>query len=376
MIYLDWNATAPPHGQALQAWQRIQEQSWGNPSSIHAAGQAARHYWDDARARIARAMGAKPSQLVITGSGSEASNLAIHASLQQQAPGLLVASHIDHSSILRPLAAQGAHRLHLLSVDQEGRIDADALRQVCNSDTRLVCLQWANNELGTLQDVPHLSAIVRECAPQAVILCDACQGAGKMEIQCAAIDVDFIAISGHKFGAPKGVGALLCRRPGPLAPLIHGGQQQQDRRSGTEDVAAAMAMAVALEHNLAQHLSEAPRQAKLLSDAFAAIHRELPQARWLGRQAPRLNNTMNLACPGIEADALMMRLDLEDIAVSRGSACMASRREPSHVIRSLGLDPAIASAAIRISIGHSTTAQEMEIFASTYVRIVRDMLGE
>lgn len=375
MIYLDWNATAPPQAQALQAWQRMQEQAWGNPSSIHAAGQAARHYWDDARARIARALGAKASQVVITGSGSEANNLAIHASVHQQPAGTLVAAAIDHSSILRPLAAQTAHQLQTLSVDGCGRIDQESLQRTCTSETRLVCLQWANNELGTLQDLPQLSALVRQHAPDARILCDACQGAGKTTIDLAALDVDFLSISGHKFGAPKGVGVLLSRRPGPIPPLIHGGQQQQDRRSGTEDVAAAVALAYALEASLEQHAAEDTRQRALLEHTFASIRQALPQARWLGQEAPRLSNTINLACPGIEADALMMRLDLEDIAVSRGSACMASRREPSHVIRALGLDAATAASAIRISIGRSTSAEDLATFSAAYTRIVSDMLA-
>jgi len=375
-IYLDWNATTPPRAKALEAWLRIQQTDWGNASSIHEMGQSARHHWDAARASVGRDLGCRASSVVFTGSGSEANNLAIHASLHGVAAGGIVAAAIDHSSILRPLLAQTAagHHQQLVAVDGQGLIDQGALVEVLDGATRLVCLQFANNELGTQQDIPALVALVRKHAPQALIHCDACQGAGKVAIAAADLGVDFLSISGHKFGAPKGLGVLLCLRPGPVSPLIHGGQQQQDRRSGSEDVAGAVALASALAAATAELSSEGPRQRQLLEATYSSIKAALPELRWLGQGAPRLANTLSLAHPGLRSDPLVMRLDMAGVAVSRGSACMAARKEPSHVIRALGLREDLAASVIRISIGHSTSATEMEAFAEQYLKIAQQML--
>lgn len=372
-IYLDWNATAPPNPQAMAVWMKAQQEYWGNPSSIHSYGQAARHHWDAARATVGRIMGCRASSVVFTGSGTEANNLAIHAALNGQESGQVIAAAIDHSSILRPLAAAHQQRLITLCVDHAARIDAQHLAQVLGPDTRLVCLQLANNETGTIQDVAALAAMVRERAEQAHIHVDACQGAGKIPIVVSDLGVDTVSMAGHKLGAPKGTGALLCLKAGPLAPLLHGGQQQSDRRSGTEDVAGALALASALASAADRMGEECARQQALLEDTFAVIVKALPAARWLAHDAQRLPNTLSLGCAGLRADPLLMRLDLAGICVSRGSACMAARREPSHVIQAMGLEPALAASVIRLSIGSSTTVADCQRFAETYIDLARQM---
>jgi cysteine desulfurase len=379
-IYLDWNATAPLSPAARAAWLAAQDQAWGNPGSVHDLGQRARHQLDQAKATCARLLGCRSNELVVTSGGTEANALAIHAAVagEHSTHASILASAIDHSSVLRNAEARG--RLLSLPVDQQGRLAPQtltaALAEIApQSSPLLVCLQFANNELGTRQDVPSLVSAVRTAAPQARVLLDCAQGAGKAAIDLHVLDVDFASVAGHKFGAPKGVGLLYVRGGIRVPALIAGGRQQQDRRSGTEDAAALSALAAALSEALAHHEEEDVRQRMLLESAFARIGAALPQARWLARTAERLPNTMSLAHPGVANEALVMRLDLAGIAVSTGAACMAARGEPSHVIAALGVDAALVRGAIRVSIGTATTADELDAFVAAYVREVRALAG-
>ena len=354
MVYLDWNATAPLREVARNAWLAAYDSAWANPSSIHGLGQQSRCLLDDAKRKIGHIIGAKPHEIVFTSGGTEANALAI-----AQVRGKISVSAIDHSSILR-----NAPQAELLSVDGNGRVRLTGLA----SDSVLVAFQFANNELGTMQDVPTLVADIRAQAPQAQILLDACQGAGKAPLHLNNLGVDYASIAGHKFGAPKGCGVLYVRSGLRLTPLFRGGRQQQDRRSGTEDAAQAAAFAAALSESHAQHAHEAERQRELLTSCFALIQTHLPAARWLAREVPRLANTMSLAHPGALNDTLVQRLDLRGFAVSVGSACMAGKGEPSHVIAALGLPRDLARSVIRVSIGHLTTAAELMAFAEAYVQ--------
>jgi cysteine desulfurase len=206
------------------------------------------------------------------------------------------------------------------------------------------------------------------------VLLDCCQGTGKRAYDLDALGVHFASVAGHKFGAPKGVGALYVRNGVALAPLIPGGRQQQDRRSGTEDAAAACALAAALRESLAHAEREDARQRALLDGLWQRLSRALPDCRWLARGAERLANTMNLAHPGCVADHLVMRLDLAGFSVSIGAACMAARGQPSHVIAALGLAPEFARSAVRVSIGPGTTEEDVLGFGEVYVREVRALI--
>lgn len=369
-IYLDWNATAPLSPAARAAWLEAQDEAWGNPGSVHAFGQRARHRLDEARAAIAAALGCRAHELVLTSGGSEANATAIRAALAV-GPGEVAASAIDHSSVLRNAAATPGATLRPLAVDADGRLDPATVRAALGPATRLLCLQLANNELGVLQDLPALIAAARAVAPGAAVLLDAAQGAGKRPLDLRALGVDYASVAGHKFGAPKGIGLLYVRQGAPLPPLIAGGRQQQDRRSGTEDAALAAALAAALRERLAGWQEEEVRQRGLLAACFARIAADLPACRWLAHGAPRLANTMDLVHPGAGGAALVTRLDLAGFAVSTGAACMAARGEPSHVVAALGLDPGLARSAVRVSIGPATTGDEVEAFASAYVAAVR-----
>ncbi len=351
-VYLDWNATAPLRAAAKSAWLAAQDDAWANPSSVHEPGQRARFILDEAKRTCARLLGAKAHELVITSGGTEANALAL-----SQVSGPIAVCAADHSSLLR-----GAPAAQRLAVDGRGQLQLADLAP----DTALVAFQVANNETGIRQDVPALVAAIRVRAPQALILMDACQGAGKTALDLGGLGIDLASIAGHKFGAPKGVGLLYARNGVRVTPLLRGGRQQQDRRSGTEDAALVSALAAALQEAVGELPTEEPRQRDLLIGCFATIHKALPAARWIGVDAPRLANTLSLGHPGISNEILVQRLDLRGFAVSIGAACMAGRGEPSHVIAALGIDPALARSVIRVSIGQRTKAAELAAFAAAY----------
>jgi len=372
-IYLDYNATAPLSPAARTAWLAAQDEAWGNPGSIHAIGQIARHRADQAKALIARHLGCAAGELVVTSGGSESNATAINAALAVD--GNAVCSTVDHSSVLRN-AERPQRPVMLIGVDADGRIDPATIHTTVDAKTRLLCIQFANNEIGTLYDVPALAAAARAINPAIWVHCDAAQGPGKTPIDLRALGVDSVAIAGHKFGAPKGVGLLWLKPGRVLPPLIAGGKQQQDRRSGTEDAALISALAAALDERMARMAGEDERQRRILDACFADIQSALPKAQWIARAAPRIANTLSLAHPGVINEALLMRLDLAGYAVSRGAACMAARGQPSHVIASLGLPRDLALSVIRISIGPNTTSAELMSFAQAYVQVVKEMVKE
>jgi cysteine desulfurase len=363
MIYLDWNSTAPLSAAARAAWLTAQDSAWGNPGAVHALGQAARHAVDQARMSIAKLLGGAAHEWIVTSGGSEANALAITSALADG--GSACCSAVEHSSVLRNVEA-AATNCQRIAVDDQGRVTPAALTGACGNDTRLVCVQFANNETGVRQNLAELIPLIRKFAPQAWIHVDAAQGAGKTAINVRDIGADSVAIAGHKFGSPKGIGLLWVRAGRTIEPLVRGGRQQQDRRSGTEDAALVVALAAALQERCATMEAEAQRQRRLLDDCFAELSNRVPGVRWLGSDAERLANVMSLAYRGVAAESLVTRLDLAGCAVSRGAACMAVRGEPSHVIAALGIEPSLAMGTIRISIGWTTTAAELAQFVDAY----------
>lgn len=373
-VYLDWNASAPLAPAARAAWLEAAALA-GNPAAVHAPGRRARAVWDAAMQAAAGLLGTRRHELIACSGGTEANALAVHAAVHAPgAGGTVVCSRIEHSSVLRN-ADHRARSLRTVAVDGDGRIALPALRAALDASVDLVCLQWGNNELGVLQDVPAVVAAVRAAAPRARILLDCCQGAGKRALDLGAMGVDFASIAGHKFGAPRGTGLLYVRTGVPCPALLAGGRQQDDRRSGSQDVAGLAALVAALGAGLDAAEERDRAQAALLTACYDRIRAALPAAVWVARAAPRLGCTMSLAYPGIDGEVLVARLDLAGFAVSRGAACMARSGEPSHVIAALGLDLALAGGVIRVSIGPGVTAAELDAFAAAYVREVRTMCG-
>lgn len=370
-VYLDYNASAPLRAEARAAWLHAQDQVMGNPNSTHYYGQQARALFDKSRNEVATALGCKGHELVLCGSGTEANALAIHAAMALRPQSHIRCSVIEHSSVLRN--AQNSAECISITVDENGIINQQELLAQLDESCGLICLQYANNELGVIQDIKKLITAIRAASPKTLIHLDVCQGAGKVPVQLRQWDVDFASVAGHKFGAPKGCGLLYSKLGHKVEPLIYGGRQQQDRRSGTEDVAAMAAMAAALQASLANAEAEMQRQAELIETCWSQISETLPAARFFARTSQRLPNTMSLAFPGVKNSALIPRLDLAGFCVSPGSACMAARGEPSHVIAALGVEKELAHSVIRVSIGSSTTADDMQAFAQAYIREIQSL---
>jgi cysteine desulfurase len=359
-IYLDHNATTPLDPRVLEAMLPVLRNGFGNPSSIHWYGQQARALLDEARGHVARLIGATPSEIVFTASGTEADNMALRgAAAAARAPRRkVVYSAIEHHAVVntaRALAAEG-RPVEVARVGSDGLVDLDDLRARVDEDTAVVAVMRANNETGIIQPIEAVARIAHDAG--AIVHCDAVQAAGKIPLDVRALDVDTMALSAHKFYGPKGVGMLYVRRGTRLEPWVRGGSQERNRRAGTENVAGIVGLGRAAALASDDLLAEAPRLQGLrdrLEEKLLAV----PGSRRNG-DGPRVPNTANVSFDGIEAESLLMALDLAGIAVSTGAACAAGAVEPSHVLRGMGLPAERVQGSIRLSLGRSTTAEAVD----------------
>lgn len=349
LSYLDYNATAPLRPAVLARMVEVL-QLGGNASSVHGAGRRARRIVEEARAALAHALGCAADGVVFTGSGSEANNLAIAGCGRRR----VVISAVEHDSVRQ--AADGAATV---PVDGNGIIDLGALDRLLAAGTEpaLVSVMLANNETGALQPVAEASAIARRHG--ALVHCDAVQALGKVEVGLDALGVDYLSVSAHKIGGPQGVGALAVRPGTPLRALIRGGGQERGRRAGTENVAAIAGFGVAVRE-ATSHMNEW-KAVRVLRDAAESRLKALaPEAAIMSAGAERLPNTLCIALPGVEAQTQLMALDLAGIAVSAGSACSSGKVHASHVLEAMGVTPALARSAIRVSLGWQSTMQDVD----------------
>ena len=359
-VYLDCNATTPPDERVLQAMHDCLAAHWGNPSSLHQAGRAARADLDRAREQVAALVGVHPSQVVFTSGGTEANNLALWSFCARAGtPGMLAVSAIEHPSLLEPARAWAGRgwRLAELPVDGEGRLDMAALDEALATGAGLVSVMAANNETGVLQDIPAIAERVR--AAGGVLHTDAVQMAGKLPLDFAALGAQMMSLSAHKIHGPKGVGALILDKALEFTPMLVGGGQERGRRAGTENVAGIVGFGVAAEL-AAQELEGRSAHLRRLRDYLESRLAELPGVVVFGQGAERLPNTVQLALPGIEGEALLMQLDREGIAVSSGSACSSGSREPSHVLTAMGVEETLARSAIRVSLGRHNSQADID----------------
>ncbi len=377
MIYLDHAATTPLLPEARKAMTPFLEALYGNPSSLHAAGQAARQALDDARDEIAAALGARAEEVVFTSGGTEADNLALVGLFMAQRdrrPHLITVA-TEHHAVLdtcRFLESLGAE-LTVLPVDGDGMVDPEAVRRALTPRTGLVSVMYANNEIGTVAPLAEIAAITREAGVP--LHTDAVQSVGALPVGLDELGVDLLSLAAHKFYGPKGVGALLVRRGIRLKPLQHGGGQERGRRAGTENVAGIVGMARALALVVAERTEEAPRQAALRDRMIEGIRAIVPDGVLNGHPVRRLPNNVNVTFPGLDAESLLLNLDLEGVCVSAGSACTAGSLEPSHVIQALGHSPERMGGTIRFSLGRTTTAAEVELTVERLAAIVRRLRG-
>ena len=378
--YLDHNATAPLRAEARQAMLSWLERGGGNPSSVHAEGRAARAALEDARRGLAQALGAQAGDVIWTGSATEANNLALKGAAQGPAGRerrRVCASAASHPSALEPVRWLDEHLADrggfALPVDAAGRVERTGLRERLGADTLLVSVIAANNETGVVEELDALAPIVHEAG--AWLHVDASQCLGRVAFDVESCQADLVTLSAHKAGGPPGIGALWVRPGVRIAPLVHGGHQERNRRGGTEGVLAAVGFAAAARAAVNELAAEGPRQRALIERLWAGIHRELPDAVRVTGPGETLPNTLLTAYPGADGETLLMGLDLEGVAASSGSACTAGSLEPSHVLLAMGIDESVAQATLRFSVGPETTDADIERALSVVPQVVRRARG-
>jgi cysteine desulfurase len=362
-VYLDHNATTPVHPAVVEAMTKVLREDFGNPSSVHHFGQRAKSAMDQARSSVASLIGADPSEVVFTSGGTESDNLAIRGSaeaLDATRRRHLIATTIEHEAVLNTLKAlaRRGRPTTLLRVDGTGIVAPDALKEALTDDTALVSVMHANNEIGTIQPILELARIAHDRG--ALFHTDAVQTAGKLSVDVKALDVDLLSISAHKFYGPKGVGALWIRRGLRLLPVLTGGKHERSRRAGTENVAGIVGMGVAASLAAAKIDEEANRMSALRDRLEEGVLRAVPGTTVNGARSPRVPNTTNISFDRIEAESLLIALDLEGVAVSTGSACSSGTLEPSHVLKAMGFPPHRTQNSIRFSLGAANTEADVD----------------
>ena len=356
--YLDWNATAPLRPQAAAAMSEALRR-WGNPSSVHRRGRAARHIVERAREPVAALLGdVDPSAVIFVSGGTEANHLALIGTGRER----VLVSAVEHDSVRHAVPAA-----EIIPVGPEGIVDLDALDRLLAADLRpaLVSVMYANNETGVIQPVAEIAAIARRNG--ALFHCDAVQAAGKLALEAGAIGADLVTLSAHKIGGPTGIGALVVTGGIELAPLLRGGGQEHRRRAGTENLPGIAGFAAAAAAEIADY----ERVAALRDGLEAEIAMIARDAVVLGAAANRLPNTSAIAMPGVAAETQVVALDLDGVMVSAGAACSSGKVGPSHVLAAMGVAPEIAASTIRVSLGWSSSEAEIDHFIRAWTALYR-----
>ena len=371
MIYLDYNATTPLCDEAREAMLLYLDRHFGNPSSVHAAGREARAAIDDARDKLAALLRVKPHELIFTSGGTESCNLAVLglARCPSSSGGHVISNKAEHHAVLNALEyLEKRENLEVtwLNVSRDGIVDLDQLASAIRTETRLVSIMTANNETGVLQPMREISQI---CRDRGVLLhSDMVQSSGKIDIDISLVDA--ASFAAHKFYGPKGAGLFFLRNGLSVQPIMFGGAHENERRPGTENVAAIAGMAAAAEWTLRDRQVEQKREAQLRDELWARIAGTFPAANQNGDSTHRLANTLNVSFPGFDSETTLMALDLEGVCASSGSACMVGSVIASHVLLAMGLPMERASSAVRFSLGKQTTAKEIDDAAKAIERIV------
>lgn len=368
MAYLDHAATTPMLDEALEAYLAAAREV-GNASSLHAPGRRARRWVEESRERVAAALGARPSEVIFTGGGTESDNLAVKGifwARRSASPGRrrLISSAVEHHAVLDAvdwLVDHDGAEVGWLPVDAAGRLALETLRAELaahGDDVALVTAMWANNEVGTLQPVAALAAVAAEHGVP--FHTDAIQAVGQVPVDFTASGVSALTVTGHKLGGPAGVGALVLARDVAATLLLHGGGQERDVRSGTLDTAGIVAFAVAVEAAVKGQQEYAVRVAALRDDLVERVRHAVPEVVFNGDPADRLPGNAHFSFPGCEGDALLLLLDAQGIACSTGSACSAGVAQPSHVLIAMGADDDRARSSLRFTLGHTSTQAEID----------------
>jgi len=367
--YLDFNATCPPLESALDAQAQAARQACGNPSSLHWAGRNARRVLDDARDALAGFLGVESGSVVFTSGGTESNNLAISGFCANHKQGHIITTAIEHPAVLQPVERleQAGWQVTRVRPNKRGAVCADDVAAAMREDTRLVAVMAANNETGVVQPVAEIGALCREKG--IAFMVDAVQMLGKTKISMCDWQADFMSLSAHKIGGPRGVGALIVRRGMNLQEIAPGGGQERKRRAGTENVPGIAGFAAALggiDFNAYA----------TMRDAFeSALLEAVPAATVFGRDAQRTPNTSIFCIPGLDGETMLMQLDLAGFAVASGSACSSGKREPSHVLLAMGATQEQARSSIRVSFGPGNTQEDAIALVGELVRIRKRLRG-
>ncbi len=378
-VYLDHAGTTPLDSKVLEAMVPYFTQRFGNPSSLHSVGQEARYALDEARERVAGVLNCRPREIVFTAGGTESDNAAIHgvATALHETGNHIVTSSIEHHAVLHAcqyLESQG-FEVTYLSVDADGMVQPEAVYNAINERTTLVSIMYGNNEIGTINPISEIAKSVKKRAEELsrtiVFHTDAVQAAGYLSLDVAELGVDLLSLSGHKFHGPKGTGVLYMKRGSPYLPLIHGGGQERERRSGTENIPGIIGLSVALEAADTVREETSQRCAALRDRIIDSVLQQIPGSRLNGHATQRLPNNANFSFTGVEGEPILLGLDMAGIAASSGSACSSGSLEPSHVLLALGQSAEIARGSLRLTLGRDNTEDEVEYLLGVLVDLVQ-----
>jgi cysteine desulfurase len=363
LTYLDHAASTPMRREAIEAMLPFLDQQFANPSGSHRFARQARAALDEARETVAAVVGCLPGEVVFTGGGTEADNTAVLGAVARHG-GQAICSAAEHHAVLHAVEQVGGT---VVGVDAAGRIDLVELEQVLRRaadgeapPVTVVSVMAVNNEVGSVTDIAAVSALVRRLAPAALVHTDAVQAASWVDLRTLTPHVDLLSLSGHKFGGPKGIGVMVVRRPGAVAPLLVGGGQEREQRSGTQNVAGAVALAEALRLTDTERADEVPRLAALRDTLVDRLVEALPDVRETVDRAHKVAGSAHLCIRGVENEALLFLLDEGGVCASAASACAAGAMEPSHVLAAMGVEREWSAGALRLTLGHSTTLDDVE----------------
>jgi cysteine desulfurase len=363
-VYLDHNATTPLDERVLEAMLPYLRDHFGNPSSRHQSGRVGRAAMDQAREQVAALVKAHPSQVVFTSGGTEANNLALFGIAERMTPGVLALSAVEHSSVRAPAEAlqHRGWRLEEVNVNEQGCLDQSSLQSVLAHKPAMLALMLANNETGAINDIATVAEMARQQGT--LLLSDAVQAAGKVELDFAATGAHMMSVSSHKIYGPKGVGALIIDKAVDMAPLVYGGGHEKSRRAGTENVAAIVGFGKAAELANAELTARRDHVEQLRDHLEQRLVEVIPSTVIFGQQAQRLANSSFFAVPGLDGETLLMALDQAGFAVSSGSACSSGDTEPSYVLQAMGVGRELARGAIRVSLGKDNHREEIDRFVA------------
>ena len=378
-VYLDHAGTTALDPKVLEAMVPYFTQHFGNPSSIHSVGQEARYVLDESRERVAQVLNCRAREVVFTGGGTESDNSAIHgvATALRETGNHIITSSVEHHAVLHAcqhLESQG-FEITYVPVDADGMVQPESVYNAINERTTLVSIMYGNNEIGTINPISEIAKSVKKRAAELsrtiVFHTDAVQAAGYMSLDVAELGVDLLSLSGHKFHGPKGTGVLYIKRGIPYLPLIHGGGQERERRSGTENIPGIIGFSLALEAANAVKEKASAHCAGLRDLIVESVLERIPGSKLNGHPTQRLPNNANFSFTGIEGEPILLGLDMAGIAASSGSACSSGSLEPSHVLLALGQSAETARGSLRLTLGRDNTEEEVEYLMGVLVELVQ-----